>query len=143
MRNDEIVAEFERLYAELVRRGRGVRFEPNADAFVTEDGSAIVVTVEIAGVDPDELRVAVDGETLYIVGQRTNREPHGRCSLLLKEIEYGEFAKKIHLPAGIVPHDATAVCRDGILTIRLPVAERRSTTLPRTEIKMIVRRIPF
>jgi HSP20 family molecular chaperone IbpA len=60
----------------------------------------------------------------------------------MKEIEYGDFAKKLHLPVAIAYDDATASFRDGILTIRLPVSEDALLPTARTELRMIVRRTP-
>ncbi len=60
----------------------------------------------------------------------------------MKEIEYGDFVKKIHLPVAIAYDDATASYRDGILTIRLPVSADSSLPKRRTEIRMTVRRVP-
>src|ERR1700732_3928942 len=112
------------VFAEFVRRARPGRFEPNADVALTEGGDAIHVTVEIAGAEPSELRVMMEERQLYILGRRTDRQRDGRGSLLMKEIDYGEFGKKIHLPVPVSYEDATAVYRDGMLTIRLPIPTR-------------------
>ncbi len=140
--NDEFFAEFNAMFAERARRARPGGFEPNADVYVSADGESIVVNVEIAGAEPAELRVMVDERWLYILGRRYDRERAARGSVLMKEIEYGDFSKKIHLPMAIGYDDATASYRDGILTIRLPVSESSPLPLRRTEIRMIVRRIP-
>ncbi len=140
--NDEFFAEFDAMFAERARRARPGGFEPNADVYVSADGESIVVNVEIAGAEPAELRVMVDERWLYILGRRYDRERAARGSVLMKEIAYGDFSKKIHLPMAIGYDDATASYRDGILTIRLPVSESSPLPLRRTEIRMIVRRIP-
>jgi HSP20 family protein len=140
--NDFFGGEFDAMFAELARRSRPGRFEPNADVSLNDDGETVVVTVEIAGAEPAELRVMVDEQHLYILGRRADRGRAGRESLLMKEIEYGEFGKKLHLPVPVSYDDATAVYRDGMLIIRLPVS--RDSLLPRnrTEIRMTVKRIP-
>ncbi len=140
--NDEFFAEFDAMFAERARRTRPGGFEPNADVYVSADGESIIVNVEIAGAEPAELRVMVDERWLYILGRRYDRERAARGSVLMKEIAYGDFSKKIHLPMAIGYDDATASYRDGILTIRLPVSESSPLPLRRTEIRMIVRRIP-
>jgi HSP20 family molecular chaperone IbpA len=65
-----------------------------------------------------------------------------RASLLRREIQYGEFVKQIRLPAPVADDGASAVYRDGILTIRLPLATSKKHPIVRTEIRMTVRRIP-
>ncbi len=133
--------EFDAIFAELARRARPGRFEPNVDVALSADDETILVTVEIAGAEPAELRIMVEERHHYILGRRVDRERTGRGTLLMKEIDYGEFGKKIHLPVPVAYEDATAHYRDGMLTISLPVS--RDALLPRnrTEIRMTVRRI--
>lgn len=140
--NDEFFAEFDAVFADLARRARPGGFEPNADVFLSADGETILVDVELAGADPAELRVMVEERRLYIVGRRLGRERGTRKSVLMKEIEYGDFVKKIHLPMAISYEEALASFRDGILTIRLPVSEDSLLPVGRTEIRMTVRRTP-
>jgi HSP20 family protein len=140
--NDEFFAEFDAMFAEFARRARPGGFEPNADVYATADGETILVNVEIAGAEPTELRVMVEERRLYIMGRRFERDRAGRGSVLMKEIEYGDFVKKIHLPVAIAYDDASASYRDGILTIRLPVSPDALAPSRRTEIRMTVRRAP-
>ena len=106
------------------------------------DDETIVVTVEIAGAEPNELRVLVDERHLYIVGRRYDRDRSRRSSILMKEIEYGDFAKKIRLPDAVAYEAATASYGDGLLIIRLPVSEASALPSVRTELRMTVKRIP-
>ena len=140
--NDEFFAEFDAMFAEFARRAKPGGFEPNADVYLAADGATILVNVEIAGAEPTELRVMVEERRLYIMGRRFERDRAGRGSVLMKEIEYGDFVKKIHLPVAVAYDDAAASYRDGILTIRLPVSPGSLAPSRRTEIRMTVRRIP-
>ena len=139
--SDDFFTEFDAMFADLARRARPGQFEPNADVYVSGDGSSIVVNVEIAGAEPTELRVMVEERRLYILGRRHDRE-RAKRSVLMKEIEYGDFAKKIHLPVAIAYDQATASYRDGMLTICLPVSADAHLPTRRTEIRMTVRRVP-
>jgi HSP20 family protein len=142
MRHDEFFSEFDAMFVELAKRARTVRFEPNCDVYVIHGGNALVVTVEIAGADPDELRVGVDARHLFIVGRRSNRGQTQLGDVLMKEIEYGDFVKKIHLPVPVDYADVTASYQDGMLTIRLPISEESRLPAQRTELRMTVRRVP-
>lgn len=139
MRNHDDLIEFERLFAP---RGAHGRFEPNTDVHVDENDRTIVVHVELAGADADALLVSVDDAYLTIAGRRALRDVSRNSSLLRKEIQYGEFLKQIRLPAPVLDDGATAVYRDGILTIRLPLAQSKQFPIVRTEIRMTVRRTP-
>jgi HSP20 family molecular chaperone IbpA len=138
VRNHDEILEFERLFAP---RGAHGRFEPNTDVHLDECDGSIVVHVELAGADADALRVTVDDAYLTIAGSRALRDVSRSASLLRKEIQYGEFLKRIPLPV-LVDDGATAVYRDGILTIRLPLAKSKEFPIVRTEIRMTVRRTP-
>ncbi len=136
---DDFLAEFDALFADLARRSRPGRFEPNADVYLSDDGRVVVVDVEIAGADPTELRVMAEERRLHIIGRRIDRRRTGRGSVMLKEIAYGDFAKKLHLPFAVAHDEVTAAYRDGILTIALPISEN-ALPVHRTEIRMTVRR---
>ncbi|HEV3157758.1 MAG TPA: Hsp20/alpha crystallin family protein [Candidatus Baltobacteraceae bacterium] len=122
VRHDEIVDEFDAWFIELAKRGRSGRFEPDADVYVSDDEREIIVDVEIAGTDPTELRVVMDGRYLFIVGRRHDRARNQRGSVLMKEIEFGDFVKKIHLPVAVAFRSATAAYCDGMLRIHLPIS---------------------
>ncbi len=138
--NDEFFAEFDAMFAEFARKARPGGFAPNADVFLSPEGDILTVCVEIAGAEPAELRVMVEERRLYIIGRRIDREQAARGSVLMKEIAYGDFVKKLHLPVVVAYDEATAAYRDGMLTIRLPVSEASLLPARRTEIRMTVRR---
>jgi HSP20 family protein len=139
VRNHDEMLEFERLFG---RRGAHGRFEPNADVHLDESDQTIVVHVELAGADADSLLVSVDDAHLIIAGRRALRDVSRNASLLRKEIQYGEFLKQIPLPVPVLDDGATAHYRDGILTIRLPLAQSQKFPIVRTQIRMTVRRTP-
>lgn len=128
------------MFVELAKQTRTGRFEPSTDVLIADDGKTVIVTVEIAGVDADGLRVGVDARHLFIMGTRTERRRTQRGTLLQKEIVYGQFAKKLHLPVAVRYEDATATYRDGFLTIHLPISQAHHIPTHRTEIRMTVTR---
>ncbi len=116
-------------------------FEPNADVVVDDEQSQVVVAVEVAGADPDSLRVAVDNRSLTISGVRAEPARIRRGSFIQKEISYGAFAKRIHLPVAVdLLGDAHANYADGVLVIALPISSTAYVPATRTEIRMIVKR---
>ncbi len=124
----------------VVLRSRAV-WEPNADVVIDDDGRTLVVRVELAGADSESLRVFVDERYLFISGRRADTARLRNGSFLQKEIADGEFVKKIALPVGVQYDEVTATYADGMLTIALPVAAPEFLPAPRTEIRMIVKRI--
>jgi HSP20 family protein len=137
VRNHDELLEFDRLFAQ--RGGHG-RFEPNTDVHLDEEGGAFVVHVELAGADADSLRVYADDVDLSIAGERETRAVSRNASLLRKEIQSGAFVRRIRLPIPIDADAASAAYRDGILTIRLPLAQSTKFPIVRTQVRMTVRR---
>lgn len=136
MRQDPFFTEVDRAFG---LRAHG-RFEPNTDVYIDEAHRRVVVHVELAGSDGNELRVAVDERYLYIAGTRIDRSENRSASILQKEIQYGEFFKRIRLPLPVDDGGASATYRDGILTIELPLAAHDRVPVMRTEIRMTVKR---
>lgn len=125
---------------DFVLRPRVGQFEPNADVFLDEASSRIVVKVELAGADPDCVRVEVRERSLVISGVRRDGTRERVGSLVQKEIAYGEYSKEIHLPVAVRFEKIVAEYADGILVIALPTSETQYVPTTRTAIAMIVKR---
>jgi HSP20 family protein len=106
-------------------------FSPAVDVFYQDDPPRAVVQAELAGIDPDELSLEIEGRELVIAGHRRPDDAEGRLYQQL-EIDFGPFRRVIPLGAEVVPSSARATYTDGILRIELPLArpERRSRSVP-------------
>jgi len=128
-RRDRLQEEIEGLFAELwqVPRFTGVRggFRPNVDCFHTDEPHSLTVVVELPGVDPQSVRVVVGGERLLVVAGERKRPPAAGRVYQQMEIEYGPFQRHVRLAEDVDPKAATARLEQGVLTIELPVAEKR------------------
>jgi HSP20 family protein len=138
---DRLQGEIEELFADLwqVPRFSGLRhgFRPAVDCFQTSDPALLTIVVELPGVDPESVQVAVDERALTISGERPRPRVPGQVYQQM-EIEYGAFSRTIQLATDIDPEAASAAYERGLLTITLPVAEHA----PRPEAATIlVRRI--
>ncbi len=128
---------------DFVIRSRTIAFEPNADVFVDDARSSVVVTVELAGADPESLRVEIDDERHLVISGNRPRGTRSSGSCVQKEISYGEFSKRIHLPVAVEYDGAAATYGDGVLVIALRISQTAYRPTERTEIRMIVKRVPF
>jgi HSP20 family protein len=119
-----IQAEIEELFADLwhVPRYTGLRrgFRPNVDSYRTADPPELTVIVEVPGVDPATLVIAVSERRLVVAGARSRESSGGRVYQQM-EIEYGQFSRQVLLGEDVDPERATARYEHGILTISLPV----------------------
>ena len=90
---------------------------------VAGDGE-IVVEAILPGIKPEDVDITVEGNALTIAGDTTSASPPKAGSVLLKEIRRGRFTRTLTLPDGLEPDKATATFEDGVLTLRIPKAER-------------------
>lgn len=124
---------------DFVLRPRVGQFEPNADVFVDDAAGRVVVRVEVAGADPESLRVEVREHGLIITGIRPGGVPRAG-SLVQKEIASGAFAKEVHLPVAVRFEQIVADYDDGMLVIALAVSPTHYVPATRTQVRMIVKR---
>jgi HSP20 family protein len=106
-------------------------FSPAVDVFYEGDPPRAVVHAELAGIDPDELSLEIEGRELVIAGHRRPVDSEGRMYQQL-EIDFGPFRRVIALGADVVGDRARATYVDGILRIELPLQrpETRSRSVP-------------
>ena len=126
---DELFGDvFDRTGLAPTRRGG---FSPAVDVFYQGDPPRAVVQAELAGIDPDELTLEIEGRELVIAGHRRPDDAEGRLYQQL-EIDFGPFRRVIPLGAEVIPDQARATYTDGILRIELPLArpEVRSRSVP-------------
>jgi HSP20 family protein len=95
---------------------------PAMDVLETED--RYVVKLELAGIDPDDVEVAVEDSTLSVSGHRelsteTNEENYHRL-----ERRYGSFSRSITLPQTVDTEKVEASFDKGVLTVEVPKVER-------------------
>jgi HSP20 family molecular chaperone IbpA len=122
---DRLQGEIEELFADLwqVPRFAGMRhgFRPAVDCFFTEDPPELVVVVELAGIDPGSIELAVDEQALTVSGSRPRPRVPGQV-YQQAEIEYGRFERRIPLGQDIDAAAASAAYEAGMLRISLPIA---------------------
>jgi len=127
---DDWQREMERYLAHFARTGKrpSVVFThtlhaapcwtPAVDMFETE--TALVVLLDLAGVDAERTEVHAEAYLLTIRGVRHERHTAESRSYHTLEIPYGRFERSIRLPSGIDTDAAQANYRDGLLEITLP-----------------------
>jgi HSP20 family protein len=121
---DELFGDvFDRTGLAPSRRGG---FSPAVDVFYEGDPPRAVVHAELAGIDPAEIGLEIQGRELVLAGHRRPAEAEGRVYQQL-EIDFGPFRRTIPLGADVVFDEARATYRDGILRFELPLARPELT----------------
>ena len=96
------------------------RWRPPTDVY--ENATSITVTVELAGVDPEELDILLYEDAVVVEG--TRRLPGERpCVFHEVEIRQGPFRVEVALPASIDPDRVDAHYERGLLQLTLPKAD--------------------
>jgi HSP20 family protein len=88
------------------------------DIYSTED--EVVIKAAVPGVNPDEVEITIEGDTLIIKGETKAPED---VDYICQEHCYGPFARTFTLNVPIQADKATAEFENGVLTLTLPKAE--------------------
>lgn len=115
---DELERFFGRTFAEFEQTSSPSVWSPYID--MLETNGNLVIKCELAGVEPEDVEVTVDDESLTIKGERkfateTKEESYHRI-----ERRYGAFRRVIPLPVVIDKNAVTASFMNGLLEVRMP-----------------------
>ena len=86
-------------------------------------GDEFVVHLDLPGVLPETIEVAVENQVLT-VGAERRFEPHEGDEFLVTERPQGRFSRQLRLGSTIDTENIAASYDDGVLTLTLPVSER-------------------
>jgi HSP20 family protein len=101
-----------------VARDHDTHWAPNTDVYVADSG--LVIKVELAGMQRENLELTVEGNRLRISGQRPDGCRPPRCKFLVMEIDYGAFESIIEVPAGCDLSQGKAIYQNGFLRVDVP-----------------------
>ena len=98
-------------------RYRRPRWHPPVEVFETEE--TLEVVAEIAGMNPDEIDIVLEGDILRIEGERPDPCANGARSYHIARIPYGPFGVEFRLPFQVEAEAAEASYENGFLRISL------------------------
>ncbi len=90
---------------------------------ISERKDAYLVTVELPGVDLDDLELTLEDGMLTIQGERHFAHDASEQHFHRVERHYGAFRRAITLPAHVQADAVEATVEDGVLRILVPKAE--------------------
>ncbi len=95
---------------------------------VVETATALEIVLDVPGVRPESLRIAVRRDTLLVVGAKLAQPAEAGVRYHLAERSYGRFARAVRLRASVDARRARASTSAGELRVVLPhIEERRGT----------------
>lgn len=98
-------------------------WSPKVD--IKEEKDEFVVYADIPGVDPKNIDIDIEGNTLTVKGERqTQKEEKDKANNYYRvERTYGKFYRQFTLPENIDGDKITAQSKHGVLAIHLPKAK--------------------
>lgn len=91
---------------------------------ILESDTEYTIKAEVPGLPPEDIHVEVMGETVTIQGETCLEKCGTEHSIHRSEFRYGKFYRRIPLPSNVVPEQAQAEFKNGILELRLPKLEK-------------------
>jgi len=91
------------------------------DAIRREDD--VLLRFDVPGIDPDSIEVTVDRGVLTVGARRTEELAEGEKPYI-RERATGTFSRRLHLGETADADNIEADYNDGVLTVRVPLAEK-------------------
>lgn len=91
---------------------------------VYQTATDIVIKSTVAGVTPEDLDVTITNDMVTIKGNRKKDEEVPESNYFYQECYWGPFSRSVILPVDVAAERAEAAMKNGVLTIRLPKAEK-------------------
>lgn len=99
-------------------------FLPAADS--SRSDTALLVRLDVPGVQREHLRVRLNGDRLVIEGRRAAPEAPGHA--MTQERNFGVFTRSFRLPPNVKGGEVSASLVDGVLTVTVPLESAETST---------------
>src|SRR5260221_2156848 len=96
----------------------GRAWVPEVEIF--ERDGELVVRADLPGLKKEDVKVELTDEGLTIEGERRSEHEENGEGYYRSERNYGNFYRRLPLPEGANPDDATAKFHDGVLEVTMP-----------------------
>jgi HSP20 family protein len=119
--------EMDRIFDDIMagsqeKQGESIQvWSPACD--VVEDQDHFLVTLEMAGVPKDDIRIEVLNNQLLISGERKVQDRRIEKGLSYTERKFGKFQRVFRLPTGLHTDKIEADYKDGVLHVAIPKVE--------------------
>ncbi len=97
---------------------------------VHQTPTEIILKTMVAGVKPEDLDINITRDMVTIRGKREGDRAVSDDNYFFRELYWGSFSRTILLPHEVIPDEAEAIEKHGLLIIKLPkVNKDRQTKL--------------
>jgi HSP20 family protein len=86
---------------------------------VWANDALVVLTAEVPGLDPEQLDITINRNTIVLAGTRETGQPGEGETYYRRERPANNFSRTVELPIEVDPQSAEAEYAKGLLTLRL------------------------
>jgi len=102
---------------------------------VLETPEEVLVEVDLPGVTPGSLEIAVKGHVIQLQGSREKNRPKGIVAYHLMERSRGSFTRRLVIDGAVDTHRAWAAYDKGVLILHFPKVPDRRGQLVKIPVK--------
>ncbi|MCB8944639.1 MAG: Hsp20/alpha crystallin family protein [Ardenticatenaceae bacterium] len=121
VRRPRLINEFDRLFEApplwQAPRNWGLELD------VTEKGDVYTVKASVPGLNPDDIEITLEDNTLTIQGEYVQEEENENERYHLRERRTGSFSRTVNFPVLVNAAAVEAQYEHGVLTLTVPKAE--------------------
>ncbi|MDR1057597.1 MAG: Hsp20/alpha crystallin family protein [Coxiellaceae bacterium] len=99
-------------------------FSPSFESSTVEEAKQFLVKVDILGVDPKNIDIRLDHNTLTIKGEKENEHKEKKDNFIRYERSKGSFYRRIMLPNVVDGDKIAAKSNDGVLIVTILKSEK-------------------
>ena len=123
------------LYEPLRNIGQKVAdwFAPRSDASASQE--AYEINIELPGVQPDDVEVSLDDNTLVVRGEKRFEHEETGKTYFFSEREYGAFQRTFRLPPDADSESIDAAFADGVLTLKVAKLQAKQPSARTIKVK--------
>jgi len=107
----------------LGRKGAGEPTAWNPSMDVYREGDNYILKTELPGIKKEDLEITIQDNIVTLKGEKKDKRETKEDDYYFSERCFGSFQRAIELPAAIDRSKVKANVKDGILEVRLPLAE--------------------
>ncbi|MEA2638752.1 MAG: hypothetical protein QOF51_146 [Chloroflexota bacterium] len=90
---------------------------------VYEKDKNLVIEAQLPGIDPEDVEIDVDGDTLIIRAETETEDERQERNYLIREYREGSYVRAVRLPSTVDPAGSKATFDNGMLRLTLPMAQ--------------------
>ncbi len=91
---------------------------------IREDPEHVTITMDLPGVRPEDVKISLENQVLTVRGEKQQVEEKKDERWHRYERNYGSFERSFTLPSTVEADKIEASTDNGVLTVRIPKAER-------------------